>query len=269
MFRHAARRRATRIAGLIATAAASVGLLVSAGPALAGQATTDRDGLYLDLGVAVTPPVTGTRAHAQGVGITLDSFSGDRLAPDTATRGTSTTVLFNRGFADNGRLFPACQIKAASLSQCSSHTQIGSGTAEVEIPGSGATPPSFVPATLRAYNGRPLSGIAPAVIFLALLNGKPAGELDFVASQRPAGPYGLTLTELHTPGMTPAQFEISKFQVTIGDRAFTRHDHGRSTVVPLLQAPATCAGSWRFAQIDTYSDEPPLTATDTQPCVAR
>jgi hypothetical protein len=267
MFHHTARRRRTQIGGLIAAAATAAGLFANAGGALAGQAVTDKDGLYLDLGVTVTPPVTSTRAHPQGAGITIDSFSGDRLVPDTPTRGTSTTVLFNRGFKDNGRLFPACEINPPSLSQCSPRTQIGTGNAEVEILGSGATPPSFVPTTLRAYNGRPLSGSAPTVILVALLNGKPAGELDFVASQRSTGPYGLELTQVKEPGVTPAQ--ISKFQLTIGDRTVSRHEHGGSTLVPLLQAPSTCTGSWRFAQIDTYSDEPPLTATDTQPCVRR
>ena len=269
MSRYAARPRGSQIGRLIAAATAAVGLSASAGSALGGQPVTDKDGLYLDLGLTVTPPVTSTRAHWQGVGITLDSFSGDRLHPDTDTRGTSITILFNRGFRENGRLFPACEIKPPSLSRCARPTQIGTGTAEVEIPGSGATPPSFVLATLVAYNGKPISGSAPTVIFLALLNGRPAGELDFAASQRTAGPYGMALTEVHTPGMTPTPVEISKFHVTIGDRTVSRRQHGRSILVHLLQAPMTCARSWRFAQIDSYNDEPPLTATDTQPCAIR
>jgi hypothetical protein len=268
MRRRAEQPDGTRVRTVIALAA-TVAALTGAGSALAGQAATNHDGEFLDLNVAVTPPIAGTPKTARGVGVSFDSFSGNRADGDTATRGTSITVRFNNGFKDNGKLFPSCEIDTTALSKCSKATQIGTGTAEAQIPGANGAPPTFIPAKLVAYNGKPLSGNAPTIIFIALVNGKPATELDFAAKQQPTGPYGLVLTQIQSPTATPSPLEIAKFSVKIPDRTATRRVHGKPVTTHLIQAPTTCHGSWKFAQTDTYSDAAALTATDSQPCTKR
>jgi hypothetical protein len=255
----------TRLRGSIALAA-TVAALAAAGSAVAGQAATNHDGEFLDLNVAVTPPIAGSPKAVRGVGVVFDSFSGNRKDGDTATRGTSIAVRFNNGFKDNGKLFPSCEIDTTALSKCSQASQIGAGTAEAQLPGANGAPPTFIPAKLVAYNGRPLSGTAPTIIFIAVVNGKPATELDFTAKQQPTGPYGLALTQIQPSNATSPAFEISKFSVKIPDRTATSRVHGNRVTTHLIQAPTTCHGSWKFAQTDTYSDAAPLTATDFQPC---
>jgi hypothetical protein len=255
----------TRLRGSIALAA-TVAALAAAGSALAGQAVTNHDGEFLDLNVAVTPSIAGSSNAVRGVGVTFDSFSGNRVDGDTATRGTSITVRFNNGFKDNGKLFPSCQIDTTAVSKCSKASQIGAGTAEAQLPGANGAPPTFIPAKLVAYNGRPLTGSAPTIIFIAVINGKPVTELDFTATQQLTGPYGLALTQIQPSNPTSPAFEISKFSVKIPDRTETRRVHGSRITTHLIQAPTTCHGSWKFAQTDTYSDAAPLTATDSQPC---
>ena len=83
-----------------------------------------------------------------------------------------------------------------ALTTCPPSARIGTGAAEAEIPGANGAPPTFVPANLVAYNGKPFSGKAPTLIFIALLNGTPAAELDFSAKQQPSGPYGLAFEEI-------------------------------------------------------------------------
>jgi hypothetical protein len=108
------------------------------------------------------------------------------------------------------------------------------------------------------------------LIIIALVNGKPFGELDFTVKQQPSGPYGLTFDEILFPTSGQQAFDITKFNLKIPDRTVTRKVHGKSVKVHLIVAPTTCHGSWKFAQTNTFSDgSPPLTATDSQPCTTR
>ncbi len=245
---------------------AAVTTLGGAGVAIAGQGATNQSGEFIDLNVAVSPPVAGTAKTPRGVGVSFDSFAGNRINGNTVSHNTSIVVRFNKGFKENGKLFPACKINPTALTKCAKSTQIGTGTAEAELPGSGGGAPTFVPAKLIAYNGKPFGGSAPTIIFTALLNGKPSTELDFTVKQQASGPYGLAFTEIQFPGSGPATFGISKFSVTIPDRTVTQKAHGKSVKVHLIEAPTKCTGSWKFAQINTFSTAPPLVATDSQPC---
>lgn len=251
------------IGGVVTSAA-----LASAGIALAGQPATNPNGEFIDLNIAVTPPVAGTLKAPQGVGVTFDSFTGNRINGDTPSHNTSITVRFNNGFKENGGLFPSCKINPTGLSKCSKSTQMGTGTGEASLPGANGAPPTFIPATLVAYNGKPFSGKAPTIIFTALLNGKPSAELDFTVKQQPSGPYGLTFTEIVFPSVGPG-FDITRFSVQIPDRTVVHRVHGKLVKVHLLEAPTTCHGSWKFAQTNLFTNAPPLTATDSQPCIKR
>lgn len=243
--------------------------LAGAGIALAGQAATNKEGEFIDLSVKVTPPVAGTAAAPQGVGISFDSFTGNRINGNIEPINPSIVVRFNRGFTENGALFPACKINPTGLSKCSKSTQIGTGTAEVSLAGSNGAPPTFVPATLVIHNGKPFKGKAPTVIFTGLLNGKPTAELDFTVSQQPTGPYGLAFTEIQFPSASGPALDLTKFSVNVPDRTVTHTVHGKSVKVHMIYAPATCHGSWVFAQTNGFTSGPPLTATDSEPCTKR
>jgi hypothetical protein len=252
--------------GKLLCLAATVAFLAGAGIALAGQAATNSSGDFVDLNVAVTPPVAGTVKTPQGVAIAFDSFAGNRISGNTQTNNTSIVVRFNQGFKTNGLLFPSCTINPTGLSKCPKSTQIGTGAAEAAFAGTNGGPPTFVPAKLIAYNGKPFKSKAPTIIFTALLNGKPTTELDFTATQQPHGPYGLAFTQIQFPSAGGPGFEITKFSVKIPDQTVTRKVHGKPVKVHLFEAPTTCNGSWLFAQTNTFSDAPTLTATDSQPC---
>lgn len=241
--------------------------LGAAGIALAGPPATNKNGEFVDLKVAVTPPVAGTAKAPRGVSISFDSFTGNRINGDTPSGNTSIVVRFNKGFKENGGLFPSCKVTFPGRSNCSKSTQIGTGTAEAQFPGPNGAPPTFVPAKLVAYNGKPFKGKAPTIIFIALLGGKPAAELDFTVSPQASGPYGLAFSEILFPSSGTSGFDIAKFSVTIPDRTVTHRVRGKSVKVHLVEAPTTCNGSWKFAQINTFSNAAPLTATDSQPCL--
>lgn len=249
--------------------AVTVAVLAGAGIALAGQAATSSNGDFIDLSVAVTPPIAGTANTPQGVGVSFDSFAGNRINGGIQSTNTSIVVRFNKGFKTNGLLFPSCRINPTALSKCPKSTQIGAGTGEAALAGANGAPPTFIPAKLIAYNGKPFKTKAPTIIFSALLNGKPTAELDFTASQQPQGPYGLAFTELQFPSAGGPSLGISKFSVNIPDQTVTQKLHGKSVKVHLIEAPTTCNGSWVFGQTNTFSNHAPLTATDSQPCIKR
>jgi hypothetical protein len=243
--------------------------LAGGGIAFGGQAATSSSGYFLDLSVVVTPPVAGTAKAPQGVGVSFDDFDGNRINGDTPSDNNSIQVRFNKGFKENGARFPSCAIAPPpALSKCSKSAQIGTGTAEADITGKNGGPPAFIPATLVAYNGKPYSGKAPTIIFSALVNGKPATELDFTVKQQPVGPYGLVFTEIQFPASTSNTVlsGITKFAISIPDRSVTHKVHGKTVKVHLIDGPTTCNGLWEFAQTNRFSNAPPVTATDAQPC---
>jgi hypothetical protein len=178
-------------------------------------------------------------------------------------------VRFNKGFKFNGALFPACKINPTGVSKCLKSAQIGTGVAEAELPGTNGAPPTFIPAKLIAYNGKPFKTKAPTIIFSALLSGKPAAELDFTVAQQPQGRYGLAFTQIQFPSAGGPRFGISKFSVKVPDRTVTRKLRGKSVHVHLIEAPTTCKGSWVFSQTNTFTTGASLTATDSQPCTRR
>jgi hypothetical protein len=51
-----------------------------------------------------------------------------------------------------------------------------------ELAGAKGASPTFIPAKLIAYNGKPFKTKAPTIIFSALVNANPAAELDFTAA---------------------------------------------------------------------------------------
>jgi hypothetical protein len=250
--------------------AVTVATLGGAGVALAGQSATSRNGEFVDVHVAVSPPVAGSAKTPRGVGLSIDSFTGNRVDGDTPSDNTGTVLRFNRGFKENGALFPACRLNPIALSTCSKSDQIGKGSAELAMLGTGTTPPTFAPATLSVYNGSPLPGAAtPTIILIARVAGQPPTEVDFTAGQQPSGRYGLAFDEIvfQSPSSSPAGFQITKFSFRIPDRSVTLRVNGKSVKVHFLVAPTTCGGSWQFAQTNTYSNATRQTATDSEPCV--
>ena len=249
--------------------AVTVVVLACAGIALAGQAATNSRGDFVDLNVAVTPPVAGAAKAPQGVGVSFDSFTGNRISAAAEGISTSIVVRFNKGFKINSALFPSCKIDPTGLTKCLKSTQIGTGVAEAELAGANGAAPTFIPAKLIAYNGKPFKTKAPTIIFSALVNGKPTAELDFTVAQQPQGPYGLAFTQIQFPSAGGPSFGISKFSVNVPDRTTTRKAGGKSVSVHLIEAPTTCKGAWVFAQTNTFTTGSSLTATDSQPCTQR
>jgi hypothetical protein len=248
---------------------AAGGVLSGAGVALAGQGATNANGDFVALSVAVSPPVAGTANAPRGVGVSLDSFLGNRINGNTAGTNESVGVRFSKGFKSNGRRFPGCKINPTDFTVCPKSTQVGTGTAEASFAGANGAPPTFVPAKVVVYNGKPYQTNAPTLIFIGFLNGEPAAELDFRVEQQPTGPYGLAFDDIDFPSTMPAPFALTKFSVSIPDRTVTRRVRGERVRFHLFEAPTTCRGSWKFAQTNTFTNASPLTATDTQPCTRR
>ncbi len=253
---------------------AMVGALSGASVALAGQGATNEKGDFVALDVAVSPPVAGTAKAPRGVGVSFDSFLGNRINGNTYSTNDTVVVRFSRGFRENLLRFPGCKINPTDSTVCPKSTQVGTGTAEASIAGANGAPPTFVPATLAVYNGKPYNNNkAPTLIFIGSVNGAPLAELDFRVRRQPTGPYGLAFDDIDAsefPGpVTPPTFELTKFSVTIPNRTVTRRARGKKVKYHLLVAPTTCRGSWKFAQTNTYTNASPLTATDTQPCTTK
>jgi hypothetical protein len=245
-------------------AAVVLAAVPGAGVALGDQAATAPNGEFIDLNVSVTPPVAGTAHKPQGVGVTFNSFTGNRINGNTPSQNNSITVRFNRGFVYDGGRFPSCTINQKALTVCAKRTQVGTGTAEAST--AGVPNPTFIPATLAAYNGKPVSGKNPTLIFIASIGGKPVTELDFVVKREITGPYGLAFDEIVAPGSTTSSLGITKFSISIPDRTVTRKIAGHKVKIHLVDAPTTCQKVWRFAQINGFASGPPLTATATQSC---
>ena len=243
--------------------------LVIAGTALAGAPATDSNGDFVDLSVSVTPPVAGTAAAPHSVGIVFDSFVGNRVNANQLANNDALSVHFDQNFVSNGLKFPACTINTTGLSTCAAPTRIGTGTAEGMLLSSTGGPPTFVAATLSAYNGKPYKAKNDTMIIVASVGGKPATELDFQVAPAKGG---LSFTEIHfppAPGPTGPIIYLTKFHLVVPARSETLKVHGHRTPVALLQAPTVCTGSWSFAQTLGYASRPSLTATDSQPCLRR
>lgn len=244
-----------------------VGLIVLgvAGTAIAGQAVTDPQGDFLDLSVAATPPASGTAKLPRGVGVKFSSFLGNRINANDTENDNFLSVGFHNNFVFNGRKFPACTINTKALSVCSHAAKIGTGTGEGELLSTTGGAPTFIPAALSVYNGKPISGHNPTVIFIASISGKPTLELDFVV--KPAGK-GLAFVELSPSGPTTGPIVyLTKFSVSIPIRSETGKVHGHASKTYLIDAPTSCHGSWTYSQTLKFPNRPTLKATDSQPCV--
>jgi hypothetical protein len=245
---------------------AAVGVLSGAAVALAGQAATNPQGEFVALNVAVSPPVAGTAKVPRGVAVSFDSFAGNRINGNTPSMNDSIVVRFNKGFKWNGRRFPACTIDVTDITVCPKSTRLGRGTAEASIAGANGAPPTFLPARLVVYNGKPYRTKAPTLIFVAYMNGQPAAELDFRVEHKPTGPYGLAFDDIDFPSAPPPVFGLTKFSVSVPDQTVTRRRRGKKVKFHLVEAPTTCRGSWKFAQTNSFPNASPLTATDSEPC---
>jgi len=239
-------------------------LLAAGGTALAGPARTNSDGDVLVFSAGVTPPQTSTVKAAQGVGLSVDAFAGNRFNSNSAIPTDSLTFVLPRGFVENGLQFPACPITPNAISPCAPATQIGSGSAEIELLNPGNEPPTFTAARVTVYNGKPVFGV-PTIIMITRVAGRATGELDFVV--RPSRS-GLTVSQILVPTAGPG-IGITKVSLSLPERHAIVRVKGRASTVHLLQAPRTCSGSWTFSLTTTSAARRPLTATDREPCVQR
>lgn len=242
-------------AGLLAAAAAPTT------PARPGIATNP-DGDFLDLRVGVSPPRAGTVRAPQGVGLTISSFTGNRLNADSAIPMTSLDIFLRQGFTENGQLFPACPLNPTTISRCSRVSQIGTGSAETERLNPGGEAPTYGAARVRVYNGAPYLGGAPTLILVFAQNGHAIAELDFSVRSQDRG---LAINQLLLAGSGPGS-GISAFSMSIPDRHERLRVRGKRVTVHLLDAPTTCAGAWTFSETTTSAGRRPLRATDSQTC---
>jgi hypothetical protein len=238
--------------------------LILAGTALA-QSATNSNGQFLYFSLTATPPISSTHQTPRGVGLAYSEISGNRINANNEGRNTALSVRLNQNFTDNGLLFPSCAINPKALSVCSKASQIGTGTAEgaVITPGK---PPSFIPATVKLYNGKPYKTKSPTAIFIVSLSGKPFTEIDFRVAKVHGG---LTFTAITIPGApAPSQnVALTKFAFKVPDRSETKRIHGKKVRIHLFLAPTICHGAWSFTQTLAYAGEAPLKATSSQPCV--
>ena len=250
-----------------------VGLLVGlvvlavAGTALAGQGATNSNGDFADLSVKVTPPISGTAKAPRGVGLAFSSFVGNRINANRTINNKTLTVRLNQNFTSNGLLFPSCTINPIALSVCPAKTRIGTGTAEGEILSSTGGAPTYVQATLNAYNGKPYKASNGTMIISASVGGKPTTELDFQVAPENGG---LSFTQIQfppAPGATGPIIYLTKFHLVTPAKTETIKVHGHKRTIALLQAPTVCRGSWGFSQTLGFPSQPSLTATDSQPCI--
>ncbi len=244
-----------------------LGLIVLgiAGTAIAGPPGTIPQGDFLDISVAATPPASGTAKLPRGVGVSFSTFTGNRINANDIANPTGLTVAFHNNFAYNGLKFPSCAINPKALSVCSKASKIGAGSGEGMLLGAGGAPPTFVPASLTVYNGKPQTSHNPTVIFIGSLGGKPTIEFDFVVEHAGSG---IKFVELRpaSAGTGPIIY-LTKFTFSIPLRSETGKVNGHATKTYLITAPTSCHGSWTYSQTFTYANRPTLTATDSQPCV--
>lgn len=239
-------------------------LLAPGATALAGPASTNSDGDVLVFSAEVTPPQTSTAKATQGVGLSVDALAANRLNSNNAIPTDSLTFVLPRGFVENGLRFPACAITPNAISPCAPVTRIGSGSAELELLNPGNQPPTFTAARVAVYNGKPMLGV-PTIIMITRVAGRATGELDFVV--RPSRS-GLTVSQILVPTSGPG-IGITRISLSLPERHTIVRVKGRSTPVPLLQAPRSCPGSWTFSLTTTSAARRPLTATDREACVQR
>ena len=251
---------------LIASLVGAVALAV-AGTALAGAPAVDSSGDFVDLSVNVTPPVAGTAKAPRSVGVIFDSFTGNRINANQTVNNSSLKVHFDQNFVDNDLKFPSCTINPIALSVCPAKTRIGTGTAEGEILSSTGGTPTYVQATLNAYNGKPYKASNGTMIISASVGGKPTTELDFQVAPENGG---LSFTQIQfppAPGATGPIIYLTKFHLVTPAKTETIKVHGHKRTIALLQAPTVCRGSWGFSQTLGFPSQPSLTATDSQPCI--
>ncbi|HEY5189286.1 MAG TPA: hypothetical protein VII87_09650 [Solirubrobacteraceae bacterium] len=259
-----ARWHRSGIAALLAATLLGAGLTAAAASAGTGIGTNG-DGDFLDLTVAVSPPVASTAKVPQGVGLEISDFLGNRVNADSAVPMTSLDMFFRQGFTENGVLFPACTINTTTISRCPAASQIGSGSAETERLNPGGEVPTFGRASLRVYNGQPYLYGGSTLIFVFSRGGRGLAELDFAVHPQQGG---LAINQILLPGAGPGT-GITRFDVSIPDRQERLRVKGKTTIVHFFTAPTACTGGWTFGETTTSSGRRPLRASATQTCVTK
>jgi hypothetical protein len=257
----------TRLAAGGALAATTA--LVATMPAPAGQpATNGTDTLQLE--AAVRPAVTGSRARPRPVALELalryTSVSG---APTTQYR--TAGFQLPSGMDVNLEPKPTCRYSALlshGVRGCPERTQVGSGTAILDGRPAGLGYP--LPAKVRVFSAlvdvsfgnpprRPGSRPKPRLIIYAFAPGADV----FVPVVPAHMPHfrGLGITNDKTS--MPLGITIEELRMTLRHMRWPKTEGGK----PLVQAPTTCTGSWRFAADYTFARfGPHLVASDDVPC---
>jgi len=83
------------------------------------------------------------------------------------------------------------------------------GSDEAELTGATGAPPPLFRRSSTAYNGKPLSGKATTLIFIASPERHASAELDFAAKRHGRVHYGLEHSRVILPGSSPSSFGIT------------------------------------------------------------
>jgi hypothetical protein len=218
--------------------------------------------------VSASPPVAGTAAKPQPVGIEFDSLeytdSGERSQIYTRT----LAYRFN-GFSFHPGAFAKCReskLEKSGPKGCPAGSRLGTGTAVADAR---PTVPDKIKAKVFAFNGmldvdsagKPITPV-PAVLILARA---PSGLKAYVPVLFKGGDRLVTTDRPAPQDGSPPPFTIVRLSLKLPVK--TRSANGKT--VGYVEAPLSCpGGKWKFSQVNsTYSGEK-LTATDTQPCVA-
>jgi hypothetical protein len=241
-------------------------LAVMGGVAGAGKPSVTPSGYFSVLDVDVSPPKSSARGRPQGVELTYNNFTGNRLTGQRPETAPSLRVRFQNGFVFNGHLFRKCPLSADAPSDCPSRSRVGRGTAEIDAR---PTVPSPFPVQTLAYNGELRNGNQTLIIF-AQQGTTVLGSLVAELRTEPTGPYRpvLVFDPVTAPPGAP-DFNISQFSLRTFDRSRVVRQGGRRVRRHYIEAPRLCRGSWAFALINPLANGETLNATDRDTCVRR
>jgi hypothetical protein len=223
-----------------------------------GVPTSDGLGNVQQYDISAAPPVTKA-----GIVFDLQQTYWNQFGlPPRAVR--EVVLRFPAGVVWNGERFPQCdaaRLLASGPSACPPNSQFA--TADI---GTAVGPQATsVGAKATEFVGHAKEGHPTQLFYVVPQVGPPFVLTALVTNDR-TGPYGIALRIDLTglPGGTP--LTPSPIVITSIHNVDTRSsvDGGHT---PLIEAPATCTGLWRYAFDSVFLDGSVLRSTTAQPCV--